>query len=81
MRLLATAVCLMALSGCSTMPSPVPTVPRPKPAAEMVPCQPLPLLAGPSASDLARWILDSAEIYSDCAANHRRLKEWINDER
>lgn len=78
MRLPAIAACLMTLSGCSTMPLPVPTVPRQKPATAMVPCQPLPLLTDPTAAGLARWAMDTSERYGDCRANHQRLRDWID---
>ena len=81
MKLPAIVVFLMALSACSAMPLPVPTAPRPQPAAAMVPCQPLSPLLGPMASDLARWVADTSEIYADCRANHQRLMEWIRNDR
>lgn len=74
------AACLMVLSACSTMPSTVPTVPRPKPVAAMVACPPLPLLLGPTAANLARWIMDISESYADCRASHQRLVEWVGND-
>jgi hypothetical protein len=44
----------------------------------MVPCQPLPLLYGPTAADLSRWVIESSEVFADCRANHQRLREWID---
>ena len=72
------AVCLTVLSACSSIPSTVPTVPRPKPSEAMAETPAFPKPESPKAQDLARALQGGAEAYGACQADKKALIEWIN---
>lgn len=78
MKSLAIVVSALVLSACCSNPSVPPTVPRPKPAASMLPCQPFPEPQSPSAADLVRSLMDGADAYGLCRQEKQALVEWIN---
>jgi len=68
----------LALTACgTTMPQSNVRVPQ----ALLAQCQPLHKLEGMSGADMLRNIVANAEVYYDCADNHRKLIEAVKPDK
>ena len=67
------AVCLVALTGCATVP---PAQVKP-PASLMTKCLPLNKLGGITGKDMLQNIVANASVYHECADKHSKLIEAL----
>ena len=76
-RCLPISACLMILSACTTMPSPVPNVRYQENLKTKCATQ-LPRLNGTQGKDAAELLTLYLELYGQCAARHNTLVDEIN---
>lgn len=73
-RILLTAVLACQIGACASLTQPSQGR-SPLDVSLTEPCPPLNQVPDGSVATVLRWIIGTAEAYSDCAAKHRRLVE------
>lgn len=78
-RLMLCALCLTLASGCSTVPSPIPSAVPPIPASLMEPCPDLEPLRHPTMPALAVKLIEVSGRYYQCQARQKALSEAVRN--